>query len=164
MNSRMVRVNKILKHPEFLSCVRDIEELERDRVFCGHGMDHLLTVARLAYIENLEEGYGISKERIYAAALLHDLGRGEEYRTGVDHHRAGLALAGKILEECGFRKPEAEDVLDAIAEHGNRMMKEAPGLRGILYRADKKSRMCWICRAQEECDWSPEKKNLSLFV
>ena len=164
MNSRMVRVNKILKHPEFLTCVKDIEDLEKNRSFCGHGIDHLLAVARLAYIENLEEGCGISKERIYAAALLHDLGRGEEYRTGADHHRAGLALAEKILKECGFREPETAEVLEAIAEHGNRMMKDVPGLRGILYRADKKSRMCWMCRVQEACDWSMEKKNLSLFV
>lgn len=164
MNQRLIRVNKILKHPEFISCVRSIEELEKNRLYCGHGMEHLLAVARLAYIENLEEGHGISKERIYATALLHDLGRLDQYRTGADHHKAGLILAEKILKECDFREPEAREVLEAIGEHGNIKMKTAKGLKGLLYRADKRSRMCWNCAVESDCEWSNDKKNLKLSV
>lgn len=47
---------------------------KKDRIFCGHDMGHLLDVARLAWIFNLEANQEISKERIYAAALLHDIG------------------------------------------------------------------------------------------
>jgi putative nucleotidyltransferase with HDIG domain len=164
MNDKMERVNRILKHPEFLPRVRDIEELERARIFCGHGMDHLMAVARLAYIENLEMGYGISRETIYAAALLHDLGRKEEYLTGVDHHRAGLALAKRMLCETGFSGEESDEILEAIAHHGNSAMKQETGLKGLLYRADKKSRRCWDCPAVTECDWEPEKRNNNLEV
>lgn len=162
MNDRMIRVNKIRRHPEFLAYVRDIGILEGEREFCGHGLEHLLAVARLAYIENLERELHISKERIYAAALLHDLGRIEECRTGADHHRAGLGQAKRILKECGFREPEAQDILEAIAEHGNKDIKEAEGLKGLLYRADKKSRMCWQCSVSGQCGWDEKKKNLSL--
>lgn len=164
MNDRLIRVNKILKHPDFLGCVREVEELEKSRIYCGHGMDHLLDVARLAYVENLEKGHGISKERIYAAGLLHDLGRLKQYRTGEDHHTAGLVLIEKILKECDFREPEAKDILEAIAEHGNPLMQDAEGLKGLLYRADKKSRMCWNCAVEAQCDWSRKKKNLILSV
>lgn len=164
MNERLIRVNKILKHPGFLACVRQVEELEKDRLFCGHGMKHLLSVARLAYIENLEEGHGISKERIYATALLHDMGRLKEYRTGEDHHRAGLAMIEQILKECDFREPERVEILEAVAEHGNPQMRNAKGLKGLLYRADKRSRMCWNCAAEAQCEWSKDKKNLSLSV
>ena len=44
-------------------------------------MGHLLDVARLAWIFNLEANQEISKERIYAAALLHDIGRHIQYET-----------------------------------------------------------------------------------
>lgn len=164
MKHRLIRVNKILKHPDFLSCVREVERLEKTRPFCGHGMEHLLAVARLACIENLEEGHGISRERIYAAALVHDLGRLKQYQTGECHHTAGLALIEKILRECDFREPETAEILEAVAEHGNPLMQNAEGLKGLLYRADKKSRMCWNCAAEAQCEWDRKKKNLTLSV
>lgn len=41
-------------------------------------MEHFLDVARLMYIYNLEDQAGFSKEMIYAAGLLHDIGRYEQ--------------------------------------------------------------------------------------
>lgn len=42
-------------------------------------MSHLLDVARIAYIRNLEKGYGFRKDVIYAAAVLHDIGKALQY-------------------------------------------------------------------------------------
>ena len=50
---RMERVNQILQHTLYQSCRRQIDEKEKDRIFCGHDMGHLLDVARLAWIFNL---------------------------------------------------------------------------------------------------------------
>ena len=38
-------------------------------------MRHFLDVARLAWIAGLEQGLGLDKEIVYAAALLHDIGK-----------------------------------------------------------------------------------------
>ena len=67
----MDRVVAIWRHPLYQSYYRKLEQLERERVFCRHQMIHLLDVARIAYIRNLEEGLGLQKELIYAAAILH---------------------------------------------------------------------------------------------
>ena len=68
----MERINKISEHPLWKLNMTQLKEAERDRIFCKHGIEHLLDVARIAYIENLEQNCGVSKEGIYAAALLHD--------------------------------------------------------------------------------------------
>ena len=98
---RMERVNQILQHTLYQSCRRQIDEKEKDRIFCGHDMGHLLDVARLAWIFNLEANQEISKERIYAAALLHDIGRHIQYEQEIPHSKAGVPIAEKILKDCG---------------------------------------------------------------
>ena len=35
-------------------------------------------------------------------------------------------------------------------------------LPGLFYRADKLSRNCFLCPAQEDCNWPEEKKNLEI--
>ena len=70
----MERVNRILRHPLYQSLLRELREAEAERIFCGHDMEHFLAVARLAWIENLQEHSGIAREMIYAAALLQDRG------------------------------------------------------------------------------------------
>ena len=89
----MTRVNRIRNHPLYRESLHNIEKLEQERIFCGHNAQHLLDTARLAYIENLELNLGISKEMIYAAALLHDIGRGLQYTEGIPHHEGGVKLA-----------------------------------------------------------------------
>ena len=39
---------------------------------------------------------------IYAAALLHDMGRVRQYRDGTEHHEESARIAARILPECGF--------------------------------------------------------------
>ena len=65
----MKRVNAILDAPLYRRCYARLEELERERIFCCHQMTHLLDVARIAYILNMEQDMGLEKEVIYAAAV-----------------------------------------------------------------------------------------------
>lgn len=158
----MVRVNRILAHPEFLRCVKRTEELEKDRLFCRHNMVHFLDVARIAWIMSREDEMTIAKERVYAAALLHDIGKYEQYENGTPHNLSSARLAAPILEDCGFAAEETEEILAAIESHRDASVKNEPNLRGLLYRADKASRACFACSANQECSWSDEKKNLRL--
>ena len=160
----MTRVNRIWNHPDYQKSLHNIEDLEKERIFCGHDARHLLDTARLAYIENLELSLGISKEIIYAAALLHDIGRGLQYTEGVHHHEGGVKIAAPIISTCGFSDRETEEILEAIGGHRDVSVKSGKDLAGILYRADKRSRCCFSCPAEAECNWSMEKKNMRLTV
>ena len=155
----MDRVNRIIRHPLWKGAVQQLEELEQDRVFCRHDINHFLHVGRMAYIENLEQSLDLSKEAIYAAALLHDIGRAMEYEGGIPHHEASAAMARGILTDCGFCQMEIETILDAITAHRNPDVAKGCGLAAILYRADKNSRNCFLCKAEAECRWSREQKN-----
>ena len=160
----MERVNKICGHPVWKWHMERLAEYEKDRIFCRHGIEHLLDVARIAYIENLEKNSGISKEIIYGAALLHDIGRYLQYTEGIPHEKAGEDLAGEILKDCGFTGKEQEEILGAILRHRDRETKDNSRLAGLLYRADKKSRIRGFCTAEPECNWSEEKKNRLISV
>ena len=159
----MVRVDKILAHPSFLENLQKNREAETDRRFCRHDMTHLLDVARIGTLINLEEGQEIPKDLIYGAALLHDLGRHEQYREGIPHEQAGAAKAPSILSDCGYDREEAEAVTAAILRHRDPDAAAVPGLTGILYRADKASRPCFCCPAQKDCSWKEGKKNLHIL-
>ena len=156
----MERVNAILRHPLFVETLRRVNDLEKSASeFCKHDMVHLLDVARLAYVLKLESGGDVSKELIYAAALLHDIGRARQYEDGVPHEQESARLAETILPECGFDKAETAEILDAILSHRTHA-GEKPGFPGYIYRADKLSRRCFECAAEAECDW--DIKNMEL--
>ena len=158
----MDRIGRITDHPLWQEHMALIARMEQTRIFCGHGPEHLLDVARLAYIEDLEQGLGIPRELIYAAALLHDIGRGLQYRDGIPHHIGGARLAEEILKDCGFSQQERQEITEAIGAHRSSESGSRMDLGGILYRADKASRQCQFCAAQAECNWPPEKKNLHI--
>ena len=86
----MERVNRILENVTFKKNLSHLRKLEENRIYCRHDIDHLLDVARLAYIEDLEKGLGIEKEIIYATALLHDLGRVLEYTKQIPHNEGSV--------------------------------------------------------------------------
>ena len=155
----MERVNRILANETFKENMLHLQRLEKDRQYCRHGIDHLLDVARLAYIEDLEKGLAIEKEIIYGTALLHDLGRVLEYIKQIPHNEASVQLAKEILPECGFNNEEVKRICGAIAAHRDEKGMLDDGLAGLLYRADKKSRTCFDCLATKTCKWSEEKKN-----
>lgn len=86
---RMDRVNAILKHKTYRKYYDQIEKIEKDRIFCRHQMPHLLDVARIAYITNLERNLGYDREVIYAAAILHDIGKSFQYEERIPHETRG---------------------------------------------------------------------------
>ena len=71
----MKEVEAIRNHPLYEKHYNKLKKTEQERIFCRHQMEHLLDVARIAYIYNLEQGLGITKDVIYGAALLHDIGK-----------------------------------------------------------------------------------------
>lgn len=156
----MKRVNQILVHPEYQDCFRGIQSLETDRKFCRHTMEHFLDVARLTYILALEERVEVSREVIYAAALLHDIGRHLQYTDNVPHHEASARIAARILPACGFTQAEQATIIQAILAH--RTPQPQGTFMELLHRADKMSRSCCFCPAQEECNWPQEKKNMQI--
>ena len=156
----MNRVDLILEHPKYQEYLDKIKQAEEKRIFCLHNMNHFLDVARIAYIMNLEEELGITKEIIYVTALLHDIGRFVQYEDGTPHEKASAELAEELLQETGFGKKEQKEILRAIREHRNKEMAEEKSLTGIIYRADKASRACFACEAEQQCDWDRTKKNM----
>lgn len=160
----MELVKKICSHPLWKKSLEQIQEIEKERIFCHHDPEHFLNVARLAYIENLEKSMGIPKETIYAAAMLHDIGRHLQYLEKTPHEEASAVIAEKILMDCKISERDLETILHAIRMHRCVEMKTEESLAGIIYRADKKSRMCLFCPACALCDWSTEKKNMVITV
>lgn len=163
----MLRISYIRKHPLYVSSYQRLQELEQERIFCCHQMNHLLDTARIAYILSLERGIGISKEAIYAAAILHDIGKGRQYESGIPHELASADIAEKILaelpEELMFTLNENEQILTAIRGH-RKLRENAEPLEAILYESDKASRACFACPAETDCNWSTEKKNKEIRI
>lgn len=157
----MDRINKILNNEKYKMYINKLEILEKDRVFCKHNMEHFLDVARIAYIQVLEQNLGYSKEIIYAIALLHDIGRVLEYEKGIPHDEASVILAKEILKEGLFTVEEQELILSGINNH-RRETKDA--LARIIYKSDKLSRICFSCSADSECYWSIDKKNKTIII
>ncbi len=158
----MERVNRILENKKYRDYLQKNKAAEEGRIFCCHNMEHFLDVARIAYILCLEEKLAVSKEKIYAAALLHDIGRHVQYMDGTPHEKASALLAEDILRECDFVKSERNEILQAIREHRNAEIVTDNGLAGLLYKADKASRACFSCKAEHLCNWRAEKKNLQV--
>lgn len=151
-----------MDNPFFVECMSKIQIMETHRIYCGHGFQHLIDVARIAYIIMLESGdihrfaeendlnLRMAKEIIYATALLHDIGRWKEYETGEDHALVSADLAFGLLEDEGFNEKEVSLITGAIREH--RKTDEGSSLLGkVLYKADKLSRLCSQCEAGSEC-------------
>lgn len=196
----MKRINQLLHHPVFTDHLDRLAQLEKDRIYCCHGLSHLLDTARIACLlqyqkgndpqeaEKTEELSTISTknspkesafpvEIIYAAALLHDIGRVLQYEQGLPHETAGLAAAKQILTDCSFTAHEQALILDAIQFH-RRDTKASPvpssaktdgyptetdRLRQILHTADKLSRNCFACPAADTCYWPEDKKNQGIL-
>lgn len=162
----MERVEKIRNHPLYIENQQRIDKQEQNRIFCCHGMNHSLDVARIMYILVLEKKLAYERELIYATALLHDIGRGLQYEENVSHHDEGARLAENILMDCDFSKDEIAMIKGAIAGHHTgkshseeSIMHSEISFTDLFYKADKLSRNCFDCRASEECYWTTEKRN-----
>ena len=160
----MKRINDIFEHPTFKEHLKRINDAESDRIYCLHGMEHLLDVARIGYIINMEEGIGYGKEFIYAMALLHDIGRYIEYDLGFSHHQVGAEIALRILQDVGFGFEDRMIIYEAIRNHKKQPAEDKKNLDYILYKADKLSRNCYSCKAYDSCYWEETKKNKSISI
>lgn len=158
----MERVNRILEHPTFQFHLNENNRAEADRCFCHHNMGHFLDVARIGWMLALEEGILLEKEVVYAAALLHDMGKHIQYEKGTPHEKTSAEIAPGILRDCGFTEEEQRGIVDAILSHRNSNVIPQKNLCGVLYRADKASRACFACKAESDCNWKDGKKNLQL--
>ena len=68
-------------------------------------------------------------------------------------------MSREILKETSFTEEEVKIILNGIANH----RKESDNkLEEIIYRADKLSRQCFSCKAENECYWSKDKKNFKI--
>lgn len=155
----MDKITKIIKNNQYINNLKKIKEYEKKRKYCKHNIKHFLDVARIAYILNLENNLHINKEIIYATALLHDIGKWEQYENSTPHEIASSKLCKPILEECGFNENEIEIINIAILNHRNENVKNELTLSGIIYKADKLSRKCFMCKVNKECNWTEDKKN-----
>lgn len=158
----MKRIQAIYSHPFYQEQFRLLSDAEKDRIFCRHTMEHFLDVARLMYLYNLEEHAGLEKELIYAAALLHDIGRYEQIAHGIPHDVAGARIAREILSDCSFSDDDICLIEDAILHHRGDTASGETLLARYLYRADKQSRNCFCCPVSSECNWPAQKKNLEI--
>ena len=160
----MIRVNSICTHPLWIECVGHIRDLEKERIFCRHDICHFLDVARIAWIENLEKDFHICRELIYAAAMLHDIGRHLQYLQDIPHDEASASISAEILKDTDFTPDEQAEIITAIRRHRTQEIASGDNLAGLIYRADKKSRMCAFCTACDECNWPETKKNMKITV
>jgi putative nucleotidyltransferase with HDIG domain len=155
--------NKILENATFRQKLDELEVLEKERIFCGHGLEHLLAVARMTMLICMERGISAEADIVYSAALLHDIGRVEEYTLGLPHEKSGAETARQILSETGCGREKTEKIIGMILSH--RSGRECSDtLEAVFYEADKKSRMCSFCKAQDECNWPYEKRNYNIEV
>lgn len=171
----MERVDTLMKHPLFQECRELIDRAEVNRIYCKHNLEHSLDVARIAYILNLEEQGALDKELIYAMALVHDLGRSEEYQNGKNHHIAGAEIAKQLLEASGFSAEEVHMICQAVAAHkswsdeglvkkAEEQEKVVDYCKKLLYRADKLSRNCYDCSASKTCYWDEKARNHQVLI
>lgn len=155
----MNNIDAIMNNKLYREALEKLSEYERDREFCNHTIEHFIDVSRIAYIMALEENLSVSKEVIYAIGLLHDIGRVKQYEEGIHHDIASVEMSKEILKETSFTKDEINIILNGIANH----RKESDNkLEEIIYKADKLSRQCFNCKAEQECYWSSEKKNFKI--
>ncbi len=160
----MEKVNEICNHPIYMEYLSAIELWEKDRVYCGHGLEHFLDVARIGYILILEQGLDVTKEVVYGYGLLHDLGRAEQYATGEPHDIASVRLAKRILEDTSYTEAERYQIIEAIKHHRDDAYGHLTTFEGLMYKADKASRACYSCKAADHCNWSHNKKNKRIEV
>lgn len=147
----MHRVRIILQDKDYRRYLDLNAKAEQQRIYCKHDYYHAVYVARLTYLLAMDKDFekAVSlKPLIYAAGVLHDIGRWVEYDTGEDHALVSARLAGPILQQAGFSSEEIKSIVIAVSEHRR---SDASGLGALLAEADDLSRECHRCAAVETC-------------
>ncbi|MDW7759956.1 MAG: HD domain-containing protein [Acidobacteriota bacterium] len=104
----------------------------------SHGWDHTERVVNLCLRIGKKEGADL--EVLALAAVLHDIGRGEEDRSNgaVCHSQSGIMLARGILKRHGVPERTAARVLHCIGTHRFRKKAGRRSLEAkVLFDADK---------------------------
>ncbi len=159
----MKRIELLIKDSLFNDYIDKNLVEEKVTGICKHDLSHHLDVARIAYIlvlepndlnyfirENNLSGKLAAKEVIYAAGLLHDIGKWKEYSTGEDHAAFGSRIAREILPRAYFNNNEVDVISRAIFEHSN-ISRDMSFLGERLHRADNLSRVCSECDQRFSC-------------
>lgn len=162
MIQQMERLQPILNNPVYRRTMKQLEQIERSRMYCKHGLDHLLDVARIAALLAAERSAAYPRDVIYAAALLHDIGRLRQYTNGEPHACAGVPLARDILRTTAFMQAERNEVLCAVGRH--QTGGTGVDLAQLICEADHASRMCFMCAAQKTCNWPQERRNQTILL
>lgn len=155
--------NQIINDPRYMQLTEALDDIEKNRIFCRHDMEHFLSVARIAVILCNERGIDADTDVIYSAALLHDIGRIAEYTDGTPHDEAGIVIAGEILANTECPEEKKAEILRLIASHRKADAQKSE-LETVFYLADKKSRACFCCAAREQCNWPEYKRNYEIGV
>lgn len=121
-----------------------------------------MDVARIAWILTMESEADYSKEVVYAAGLLHDIGKYLQYEAGTPHHETGAAMAKEVLRRAEFDAVEISLITEAIYHHRKLATDDKKSLNYILYKADKLSRPCYSCSARAQCNWPERQMNLDV--
>lgn len=162
MIQRMERVQTILEQQLFADSLAQLEQREHRRIYCRHGLPHLLDVARIASILAADHALDCPRDVIYAAALLHDIGRLEQYATGEPHTSAGVALARKILCDTTYTQEEQREILEAVG--GHQTGGDGHALTRLICEADHASRLCFSCAARDTCNWPETRRNQTILL
>jgi putative nucleotidyltransferase with HDIG domain len=93
-----------------------LSEVSALRLSPSHGQRHTDLVLNYAY--QLHTIYGGDVDIIDAAAILHDLGRGNPNISDEDSIKSSVAQASEILKKVGFPPEKVAQVLHAIQDHG----------------------------------------------
>lgn len=157
---------KVLEHATYQDRLAKLALMEEQRVFCKHDLEHSLEVARIALQVARGNDLQISEDVIKTTALLHDMGRVEQYEQGVSHVEASVAFAREILLLLDTDNTMIDVICDAIQNHSRRdLAKERfanafaiSTLKELISHADQFSRKCYMCRAYDACKWHPEEK------
>ncbi len=67
--------------------------------------------------KELAKKYGADSEKVYCAALLHDLGDSKYERDYAEFETWSLEKGKEILKKAGFRKGERDEILEAVRTH-----------------------------------------------
>jgi uncharacterized protein len=103
----------------------------------AHDCQHIYRV--LYYCLDIARGTGADMDVLVAAALLHDIGRADEYKDkSADHALVGAGMAHEFLLRLGWAEAKAARVRDCIASHRYRNDLKPESLEAkILFDADK---------------------------
>ncbi|MFP3154003.1 HD domain-containing protein [Lachnospiraceae bacterium ZAX-1] len=164
----MKYLDNLLKTTDYIAILNELEQVEAGRRFCKHGLSHLLSVARIAWIENLEQNFNMEKEMIYLAAFLHDIGRLEEDKSGIRHEQSSAVISERMLTQLGYPQDKMREIGEAIISHRGDMAQNVEAHEGmtlgrLIKKADKMSRNCFNCKASVECKWPFEEKNWEII-